>query len=674
MSEVETEPTDPGRSDLANELSIMLQTEFRQLARSLQSKLCEELRSEIQATREAAPSEEPASPKASLGSRSRIGQSQSQLRASSASLTEASAFQPHVWQTRHIRRYCQVEVQDEYDETGIDSLHVSRPMDHALDPPTGGMKLRRSATDDLSSTGKDIDTSLWTSKVQVGPQDAMTSREDEADKAERALPGQMNLPDKLQGVAEGVEDDSMEQNPSKKESIINTRAISTRGGRKSTVAERKIEMAMGLSTETSRAQLLQQQAGWSRMRRRMDAIVRSQSFEYIVVLIIVVHTALVGVQIDYMAKSSSATPPIGFRAVDLLFCVFFAVEVVMRMIVHQLRFFYMWGWGWNVIDLTLVVAQVVEEFLTLASAGDDTVGGGINFTVLRVIRMLRCVRIVRILRLTRFFDDLRRLVACVIYSVKSFVWSFLFVFLLVYIYGIYLTQSVHLHTLESGDGGAGDAELQKWYGSVSASILSLFQALTGGVDWRDIVDPLNRHMHEGWGLATVLWISFLLLAVMNIITGNFVQAAIERSASVKETDNVFQARRLFKSLDRDDSGAITMNEIKEHMGSPAVQEFFRTIDVDVSEAEVLFEILDISGDGEIDKEEFISGCLRLQGVARAIDLVLMTVDIRRGFEQIGRCLAELRTSMRQVLEDSSHNRLPAANGNAALSDGIVYQQ
>ncbi|CAJ1402637.1 unnamed protein product [Effrenium voratum] len=132
-----------------------------------------------------------------------------------------------------------------------------------------------------------------------------------------------------------------------------------------------------------------------------------------------------------------------------------------------------------------------------------------------------------------------------------------------------------------------------------------------------------------------------MLGVMNIITGNFVSAAMERSQSVKDVDNVFQARRLFKSLDIDDSGAITIDEIRRHLESKPVQQFFRTIDVDSSEAEVLFEILDLSGDGSIDKEErlffmrnmdfeFISGCLRLQGAARAVDLLLMTKDTRRG--------------------------------------------
>lgn len=119
---------------------------------------------------------------------------------------------------------------------------------------------------------------------------------------------------------------------------------------------------------------------------------------------------------------------------------------------------------------------------------------------------------------------------------------------------------------------------------------------------------------------------------------------------MKDVDNVFQARRLFKSLDIDDSGAITIDEIRRHLESKPVQQFFRTIDVDSSEAEVLFEILDLSGDGSIDKEEFISGCLRLQGAARAVDLLLMTKDTRRGFEQI-LCYLEL-TQRFEATQDS----------------------
>merc|ERR1711920_439223 len=43
--------------------------------------------------------------------------------------------------------------------------------------------------------------------------------------------------------------------------------------------------------------------------------------------------------------------------------------------------------------------------------------------------------------------------------------------------------------------------------------------------------------------------------------------------------------------------------------------------------------MDMSGNGTIDFDEFLSACLRLQGSARALDLILLTRDSRRFFEQ-----------------------------------------
>merc|ERR1719401_362606 len=119
---------------------------------------------------------------------------------------------------------------------------------------------------------------------------------------------------------------------------------------------------------------------------------------------------------------------------------------------------------------------------------------------------------------------------------------------------------------------------------------------------------------------------------MNVITGTFVQGAITYAQEVKEQQNMMQARLLFKELDEDSSGFISFDEIEKHLESQAVQEYFKMIDVDPSEAKHLFEMLDINDSGEIDLEEFLSGCLRLQGPAKALDLLLVTRENRRFFE------------------------------------------
>merc|ERR1712187_9201 len=100
-------------------------------------------------------------------------------------------------------------------------------------------------------------------------------------------------------------------------------------------------------------------------------------------------------------------------------------------------------------------------------------------------------------------------------------------------------------------------------------------------------------------------------------------------------------------LDEDGSGFISFNEIEDHLQSEAVQEYFKAIDVDPSEAKHLFEMLDINGSGEIDLEEFLSGCLRLQGPAKALDLLLVTRENRRFFYKVETQMARILSLLKR---------------------------
>merc|ERR1712008_353028 len=141
---------------------------------------------------------------------------------------------------------------------------------------------------------------------------------------------------------------------------------------------------------------------------------------------------------------------------------------------------------------------------------------------------------------------------------------------------------------------------------------------------------------------------FMILSLMNVVTGTFVQNTIERADEMKQVNRIQQARRLFKSLDVDSSGFISFNELSSHLEAPEVQKFFRDIDVDLCEARCLFDMLDVNNTGNIEFEDFLSGCVRLQGPAKSLDLLLLSRDMRGAFEKQAqqlRCLRELwRTS------------------------------
>eukprot|EP00928_Gymnodinium_smaydae_P012613 TRINITY_DN1457_c0_g1_i1.p1 TRINITY_DN1457_c0_g1~~TRINITY_DN1457_c0_g1_i1.p1 ORF type:complete len:477 (+),score=118.94 TRINITY_DN1457_c0_g1_i1:1549-2979(+) len=336
-----------------------------------------------------------------------------------------------------------------------------------------------------------------------------------------------------------------------------------------------------------------------------------------------------------MARNTTFIMPSYLRNMDIFFCVVFTLEVCLRLVVHKLSYFTMWGWGWNIFDMTLVVLQLFEEFMELAiTPGDGSQDSAalMNSDLLRVWRVLRVVKVVRVLRVMRFASDLRLLVSCILHSVNPFFWSACLIFLIIYIYATYLVQLVLITRLDLDKDSAEAETLKRYFGSLWIAVLSLFQGLTGGMDWNDIVAPLIELVSPMMGFMVTVFMAFAIIALMNVVTGTFVETAIARAAEVKEINRVDQARRFFKTLDVDASGFISFEEIAEQLDNPIVQEYFKSINVDTSDAKVLFEVIDCNGSGTIDFEEFLSGCLRLQGPAKALDMMMVTRDTRSAFE------------------------------------------
>merc|ERR1712226_1696131 len=79
------------------------------------------------------------------------------------------------------------------------------------------------------------------------------------------------------------------------------------------------------------------------------------------------------------------------------------------------------------------------------------------------------------------------------------------------------------------------------------------------------------------------------------------------------------------------SGDLTWSDFESLLHTTEMEEYFRTIDVDISEAHSIFELLDIAGSGTLTAEEFISGCMRLNGNAKALDLMVL-MDQVKGLE------------------------------------------
>merc|ERR1712012_919290 len=108
------------------------------------------------------------------------------------------------------------------------------------------------------------------------------------------------------------------------------------------------------------------------------------------------------------------------------------------------------------------------------------------------------------------------------------------------------------------------------WGTLSTSMLTLFQTITNGVDWNQVYAPLSQ-IDRFWQFLFLLFLTFTYFAVLNVVTGAFCQGAIEgkqydkeqfiqdllitKKGDIEKITDVFSG--MFQCIDSDGSGAIS---------------------------------------------------------------------------------------------------------------------
>merc|ERR1712176_1754781 len=65
-------------------------------------------------------------------------------------------------------------------------------------------------------------------------------------------------------------------------------------------------------------------------------------------------------------------------------------------------------------------------------------------------------------------------------------------------------------------------EVELWYRSLPMAFMTMLMCITGGVDWVEAVRPLGR-IHWFYETIFVLYILFVVIGVLNVLTGIFVE-------------------------------------------------------------------------------------------------------------------------------------------------------
>eukprot|EP00931_Biecheleriopsis_adriatica_P044114 TRINITY_DN25205_c0_g1_i1.p1 TRINITY_DN25205_c0_g1~~TRINITY_DN25205_c0_g1_i1.p1 ORF type:complete len:263 (+),score=57.90 TRINITY_DN25205_c0_g1_i1:84-791(+) len=165
---------------------------------------------------------------------------------------------------------------------------------------------------------------------------------------------------------------------------------------------------------------------------------------------------------------------------------------------------------------------------------------------------------------------------------------------------------------------------------------TLFRSISNGLDWSMAAEALQK-VHWVYTYCFTVFVTFSCFAVLNVMTGVFCQNASE--ASQRDHDLVAQAmvadreynldimRQLFSTIGGHDQ-MINLQELEAKFEDEKVTVFLKSLDLAPTDAWTLFKLLDVERRGEVDLDDFIDGCSKLKGSARALDLACIQGDTR----------------------------------------------
>jgi len=371
-------------------------------------------------------------------------------------------------------------------------------------------------------------------------------------------------------------------------------------------------------------------------------IVESLYFEVGSVTAIVLNAIYLGVQVEHLCRASERGQDLEqshrtFFIVDSIFLLVFALELVIRFAARGRGMFDPAELSWTAFDMLVVLVGFIQFCIELT--GSNLGDQWRYMSALRTARLVKTFRVIKIIRVLPRFSMLRLMLTSIVCSMDSLVWVLVILFGCFYLFGTVLSRGVHDYlAAQNLWNHASTADLQQRFGNLERTIMSLFMSMCGGVDWGDLLDVLEP-MHVSYKLIFLFFISFAVFVLVNIVTGVFVESAMEASRSDRDSiieerknqlkDSAEEMEAIFHEMDADASGEINQYEFQKFVSNERVRAYFDAIKLDVSDRpEQLFKLMDFKDDdGAVQVQDFMEACRKLSGEARALDVCRLHVDV-----------------------------------------------
>eukprot|EP00929_Paragymnodinium_shiwhaense_P022087 TRINITY_DN14217_c0_g1_i4.p1 TRINITY_DN14217_c0_g1~~TRINITY_DN14217_c0_g1_i4.p1 ORF type:complete len:661 (-),score=81.51 TRINITY_DN14217_c0_g1_i4:82-2064(-) len=324
-----------------------------------------------------------------------------------------------------------------------------------------------------------------------------------------------------------------------------------------------------------------------------------------------------------LTKPVDEADPAWMPVVTKAFTFFFGLEMIFRMCGGLIRFFCSCS-GWNYFDLVIVAMSVADEFILASDSASFS-----NTRLLRLLRLTRTIKVFRMIRIVQFVGALRTLINSLMGTIRQVIWAFFLIICLMFIFAVIFGQVVSQARLADPEIMEEGKALNLYWGSLTRCMITLYMSISGGVSWIEPAQALES-LGSSSLLGFMLYVALVEWVVLNVVTGVFCESAAEAARKDvalavqlhrSDRDHFLQrCKAIFRSIDTDGSGRLSPHEMKPYLDSEPAHALFAALELDLGDVYELFELLDEDGSQFIDLEEFMFGCLRLRGVAKAIDI------------------------------------------------------
>ncbi|MBU1310990.1 MAG: ion transporter [Gammaproteobacteria bacterium] len=210
------------------------------------------------------------------------------------------------------------------------------------------------------------------------------------------------------------------------------------------------------------------------VRARLQQFIEHNTVQRILLALILINAAILGLETMPAVMAAAGTV---LLKLDQAILAVFVLEILIRLFVHRLAFF---KDGWSVFDFIVVGIALVP------ASGP--------FAVLRALRVLR------VLRVLTFVPSMRKIVGALLQSLNGMLSIAMVLGLVYYVAAVMVTKLF------------GEA-FPDWFGSLGASLYTLFQVMTLESWSMGIARPVMEQFPYAWAF----FVPFILIATFTML-------------------------------------------------------------------------------------------------------------------------------------------------------------